>query len=203
MQLPNPQHDKHGAELSTSQWLEASVLENRAYTLLRTQTGNKEAHFGSVAEARQILLHGMTVSSHDGLPGIRRLRKFYHLAVAERKLGSKQGLDTGEMLKHLDQAEAYMDKAIGLDMLPELVGAREQMALEQHILGGLRAKLEFRMQVRNRGSTCRLLSDAIAGIKRALKDLEKVDTVKHGKNTEFAREWIDYFRKLHTRWSIR
>ena len=195
LQLTNPQRGKDRAGPSTGQRFEDSALEECAYALLRKQTRKKEAHLKDVAEAQKTLLQGMTMSSQDGLPSIRNLRKLYHLAVAERKLSLKQGLGTGKMMKHLDQAEAYMDKAVGLDMLSGLVGAREQMTLERHIVRGLRAKLEFRMHGRNGENTRRLLSDALAGIEQALKDLEKVDVVKFEKNTKFAREWICYFSK--------
>ncbi len=199
LQLKNPQHDKDRAESSTGQRCEDSALEEWAYALLRKQTRNKEAHLEGVAEARKTLLQGMTMSSQDGLPTICDLRKLHHLAVAERKLSQRKDLDTRERKKHLDQAEAYMDEAVGLVMLSGLVGAREQMTLERHIVRGLRAKLEFRMRVGSGENARRLLSDAIAGIKQALEDLKKVDMVKFRKNEEFAWEWIDHFQRQYTR----
>ena len=206
LQLTNPQHDKHRAESSTGQQFGDSALEKCAYALLRKQTGSKEAHLEGVTEARQTLLQGMTTPSQDDLPNIHHLRKLYHLAVAERKLSLKQGLDTRKMMEHLnqakaymDQAEAYIDKAVGSEMLSGLVGAREQITLERHIVRGLRAGLESRMHVRDWENTRRLLGDALAGVEQAWKGLEKVDVVKFEKNTKFALEWIRYFRKLHTR----
>ena len=200
LQLTNPQHDNDRAEQpSSGQRFEESALEKHAFALLREQTRNKAAHLEGVAKARQILLQMTATSSQDRLPSIRHLRILHHLVVAERKMSLKQGLDTGEMKEHLDRAEAYMDKAVELDMWSGLVGAQEQMTFERHIVRGLKAKLDFRMHVRNEESTRRLLSDAIAGIEQALEDLEKVDVVKFEKNTKFARGWIHYFQMLHTR----
>ena len=197
LQLTKPQRDKDRAEPSVGQRFEDSELEECVFVLLRKQTRNKETYLEGVAKARQALLQEMTTPSRDGLPSIRHLRILHYLAVAERKLSLNQGLDAVKKMKHLDQAEAYMDEAVGLDMLSGLVGAREQITLEQHIVRGLRVKLEFRMHVRNAENTRMLLKDAISGMNQALKDLKKVDIVKFEKNEEFAVEWICYFRRLH------
>ena len=79
------------------------------------------------------------MSSEDDLRGARHLRRVHHLEVAEGRLSLKPDPDTGRALKHLDQSEVYMKEAVLLGMLSELVGAREQMTLERHIVGGLRA----------------------------------------------------------------
>ncbi|KAI4129206.1 MAG: hypothetical protein LQ338_002365 [Usnochroma carphineum] len=203
LQLTSIQHDTEDrAEATTDQRFKDSALETCAYALLRKQPRNKEAHLEGVAKARLVLLQGITGSAQDGLPSIRHLRVLQHLGIAERKLSLRQGLDTGKMMEHLDQAEAYIDKALRLDMSSGLVGSREQMTLERHIVRGLRAKLEFQMRVKDEKNTRRLLSDAAAGIDQALKDLKKVDMVKFGKNREFALEWIRYFQMLHTRFFI-
>lgn len=138
LQLTNPQHDNDRAASTGQRWGN-SALEERAYALLRKQTSNNEAHLVGVSEARQILLQAMTMSSQDDLRGTRHLRRVHHLQVAERKLSLKPDPDTGRALKHLDQSEAYMKEAVGLGMLSGLVGAREQMTLERHIVRGLRA----------------------------------------------------------------
>lgn len=194
LQLTTPQHVKDDrGEPDTGRRFEESVLEERAYALLRRQTRNKVAHLEGVAEARQTLLQGMTISSQDNPSRTRHLRMLHHLAVAERKLSLKRGLDAETMMKHLDQADAYMDEVVGLDLLSGLMGAQEQMGIERHIVKGLKANLEFRMGVRNWEDTRRLLSNAVVGIDQALGDLGKVDEGKGEKNTKFAREWICYF----------
>lgn len=197
LQLTNPQHDKDRAESSTGQWFEDSAPEECAYALLRKQTRNKEAHLEGVAEARQTLQ--LAMPSQDDPLSIQHLRKLYHLAVAERKLSLKHGLCTGKMMEHLDQAETYMDMAADLDIQSGLVGAQEQMTLERNIIRGLKAKLQFRIHVRDVESPHRLLGHASAGIEQALKDLEKVDVDKFEKNKQFGWEWINYFRKFHAR----
>lgn len=189
LQLTNPRHEGDEAESSTE------ALEKRAYTLLRKHTRNKEAHLEGVAEAQQILVQSMMIPSPDNISGTRHLRRLHHLAVAERKLSLKQGLDTTRALKHLDQAEAYMDEAVRWDILPGLLGAEEQMTLERHIVRGLRAHLEFRMGIRNGANMLKLLEDTVVGINQVMGDLTQVDVDKFERNKEFALEWIGYFSK--------
>ena len=92
---------------------------------------------------------------------------------------------------HLDQAKAYMDEAFTMVVHSDTVGAKEKMAMERHIVRGLKAKAEF--QIRGRKATQTMLRDAAAGILEALEDLEKVDTVKYEQSIKFAEKWIGYF----------
>lgn len=202
LQLRNLHHGRDRADSSPDQRLEDLQSEEDAYTLLRTETDNKETHLVGVAEARQILRHlrqTLAMSSHDGPPGIRYLRVLRNLAIAERKLSLSKGLDPGTAMEHLNEAERYIDEAVELNMRSGLVGAQEQMTLEGHILKGLGARLRFRMTVSSvsyLNITRRRLSEASDGIKKALEDLEKVHVVKYEENREFGLDWIDYFGRL-------
>lgn len=201
LQLTNPRHDRHRAKPSIVPGFE-DAAEERAYALIRNETRNKAAHLEGVAEARQILLQGIATFTNDGSSSIRHLRMLRYLAVAERKLSLEEGLDTGKNMELLNQAERHIEMAVGLDTTSGLVGAREQMTLERHIVRGLRAKLQFRMPGtpgKSLAVTRWLLSVASAGIEKALEDLEKVDVVKYEKIKKFGLEWIDYFRRFDAR----
>ena len=203
LQPTSPQHNQHRVELSIAQESEDPASEKRAFVLIRNQAKDKATHLEGVAEARRILLQRIAMFSNDGPSSIGHLRELHDLAVAERKLSLKRGLNTEKVMKHLDDAEGYIDKIVASDIISGLPGAREQMTLERHIVRGLRAKLEFQMHVtsvRNFQITCWLLSVASAGIKKALEDLKKVDDVEYEKNRKFGLEWIDYFGKFDTRY---
>ena len=198
----NLRHDKHRVEPSIAQEFEDPALGERANALIRNQTRNKAAHLEGVAEARQILLQRLATFKNDGPSVIIHLRTLHDLAVVERKLSLTKGLDFGKRMEHLDQAERYIDEAVGLEPRSGLVGAREQMTLERYIVRGLRAKLEFGEHlrpVRSFEATRWLLGEASAGIRKALEDLEKVDVMRYEQNTDFGLEWITYFRKFHTK----
>lgn len=191
----NSQHEHPKLEASDDQLWEEYGAEERAYALLRKTSRDKEAHLRDVAKARRTLHRAMTLPLRDDLSRTRHLRNLYYLAIAERKLSLTVGLDTSLRMRHLDQAEVYINEAFDLGLLSLLAGAREQMTVERHIVKGLKATLDLRTKVRYGERTRMLLRDATDGIRRALGELRNVDEVKYGKNAKFALVWMNYFSK--------
>ena len=81
-------------------------------------------------------------------------------------------------MEHLDQAEAHTRKAIGFDLLSDLVGVREQVKIEKYIVHGPKANLEFRMGIRDGQDMRRLMTGVVTGMERALEDMGDVDVDK-------------------------
>ena len=163
---------------------------HRAFTLLRRKTSNKKQDLTNVAEAQQILLQELNLSAQAGPPSSRdRLRILHYLTVTERKISISRGLE----IKHLDQAEKYVNKALNLTPLSGMAGAQEQLAIERFIINGLRAILGFQKGTENAESKQTLLRNTIAGMSQAWENLEKVDKVIFEKNRNFVRKWIHEF----------
>ena len=139
-----------------------------------------------LVKAQQIL----TQLRREELEQSHLQKMLWGFILVEKELSCYRDFDLPEKIRHLEKAERYMselDEHVPRD--PE-TGLRVHIKLEQEIIKGRKALLDFRGgadmdNVRQRNS------EAVKGIERALKKLRKVDRDRFKKVEKYALEERD------------
>ena len=97
-----------------------------------------------------------------------------------------------QKIQHVKNAEEYCVEVTRAVLRSRDASAQVHVTLEQYILKGRRALLEFR-QGADMDGIGRLMKDVIKGMDGALKELENINQVRFNENVKCALHWRDRF----------
>lgn len=97
-----------------------------------------------------------------------------------------------QKIQHVKDADEYCVEVAQAVLRSGDTSAKVHVTLEQYIIKGRRALLEFR-QGADMDDTRKSMKDIIKGTDEALKELESTDQVKFNENVKCALHWRDRF----------
>ena len=120
-------------------------------------------------------------------------RMYWGLMAVEMELSCHPRLSTDVKIAHINKAQQYviaLEKIVIQSSSDASIIA--QVSLQQHIIGGRKAVLDFEVQ-KDVDQLTRLKSEAMCGIDVSLATLREVDLKIYGKVFKDTMEWRDKF----------
>lgn len=107
--------------------------------------------------------------------------------VVEKELGCYKEFSIPKRIEHIQRAQQYVDEVNKLvGGLATDTGAQVQMRLEQCILRGKKASLDFQEGRVNKDTADKEKKEAVDGIDDALKELQLKDRNRYNANVKHA-----------------
>jgi len=163
---------------------------DNAYSLLHRR--DKKDMKKDLETARQALLKALDGSKMLDSALLELI--YWGLMVAEKELSCYKDFEVQEKIRHVEMAQRYGSEVAKLVSQSFDAGLRVQVTLEQYILMGRKAILQFR-QGGDMDKARRLKLDAVNGIESALEELQVLDHARFEENVEAALDWQDKFNK--------
>lgn len=158
------------------------VVDNAYFYLNRRNPDSMKEDFKEALR----LFSQAEVGSKD-LGSSLRLSIYWGLMAVEKELSCCKGFEKTKKLEHIKEAQRYGIEAE--KMLPRSSDASlcAQLSLEQHIIEGLKALLDFEIE-KDVGKLKRSKMKAVKGIDASFKTLQEVDMRSYDEVSKVAME---------------
>ena len=159
---------------------------DKAYELLESQPRS----ITNLEAALRILLK-REVESKDLQSSLRRLI-YWGLMAVEKEMGCYKGLETAEMMEHVNKAQGYCIEVEKILLQSSDASFDAQVSLERYIIKGRKAVLDSRV-TEDVDKLKRSKSEAKSGIDASLGKLQEVDPKSYDEFFKTAMWWRENF----------
>lgn len=164
---------------------------------MKDDLDNAYALFQSPGKSRKNLEAALQILSKAEdeliyLDSSTRQRMYWGLMTVEKELSCDGGFGTAEKMEHINKAQKYWIEVKKIVLQSSDASLDAQVSLEQHIIEGKKALLDFKVK-KDVDKLKRLKLEAKAGIDASLGKLQEVDPKSHDMVIKAAMEWRQKF----------